>query len=42
MKKQKFGALSEDICGDFTHAERIVALNSPLMQIRACTSTWCS
>ena len=24
-EKQKFGAASEDICGDFTHAERIVA-----------------
>ena len=32
-EKQKFGAASEDICGDFTHAERIVALNSPLMQL---------
>ena len=32
-EKQKFGAASEDICGDFTHAERIAALNSPLMQL---------
>ena len=32
-EKKKFGAASEDICGDFTHAERIVALNSPLMQL---------
>ena len=32
-EKQKFGAASEDICHDFTHAERIVALNSPLMQL---------
>ena len=32
-EKQKFGAASEDICGDCTHAERIVALNSPLMQL---------
>ena len=31
-EKQKFGAASEDICGDFTKAERIVALNSPIMQ----------
>ena len=31
-EKKKFGAASEDICKDFTHAERIVALNSPLMQ----------
>ena len=32
-EKQKFGAASEDICKDFTRAERIVALNSPLMQL---------
>ncbi len=32
-EKKKFGAASEDICGDFTKAERIVALNNPLMQI---------
>ncbi len=31
-EKQKFGDASEDICGDFTKAERIVALNSPIMQ----------
>ncbi len=31
-EKQKFGAAAEDICGDFTRAERIVALNSPIMQ----------
>ncbi|MBQ8836871.1 MAG: ABC transporter ATP-binding protein [Clostridia bacterium] len=31
-EKQKFGAASDDICGDFTKAERIVALNSPIMQ----------
>ena len=31
-EKKKFGAASEDICKDFTHAERIVAVNSPLMQ----------
>ncbi len=31
-EKKKFCAASEDICKDFTHAERIVALNSPLMQ----------
>ena len=31
-EKKKFAAASEDICGDFTKAERIVALNSPLMQ----------
>ncbi len=32
-EKEKFRAASEDICGDFTRAERIVALNNPLMQI---------
>ena len=32
-EKEKFGAAAEDICADFTHAERIVALNSPLMQL---------
>ena len=31
-EKKKFGAAAEDICGDFTRAERIVALNSPIMQ----------
>ena len=32
-EKEKFGAASETICKDFTFAERIVALNTPLMQI---------
>ena len=32
-EKAKFGTAAEDICADFTHAERIVALNSPLMQL---------
>jgi len=32
-EKEKFGTAAEDICADFTHAERIVALNSPLMQL---------
>ena len=31
-EKQKFGAASENIRMDFTKAERIVALNNPLMQ----------
>jgi ATP-binding cassette subfamily B protein len=31
-EKKKFGKRSDDICGDFTRAERIVALNTPLMQ----------
>ena len=33
FEKQKFNAAAEDIRGDFTRAERIVAINSPLMQI---------
>ena len=32
-EKQKFGTASQNICKDFTYAERIVALNSPLMQL---------
>ncbi len=32
-EKEKFGAAAVDICGDFTRAERIVAFNTPLMQI---------
>ena len=32
-EKQKFAKAAEDICSDFTKAERIVALNDPLMQI---------
>ncbi len=32
-EKEKFGRAADDICADFTRAERIVALNTPLMQI---------
>ena len=32
-EKEKFGAAADDICKDFTKAERIVALNGPIMQI---------
>ncbi len=32
-EKEKFGAAAEDIRGDFTRAERIVACNNPLMQL---------
>ncbi len=32
-EKQKFSAASENICKDFTYAERLVAFNQPLMQI---------
>lgn len=31
-EKEKFGSAAENIRGDFTRAERIVAFNSPLMQ----------
>jgi ATP-binding cassette subfamily B protein len=32
-EKEKFNNAAEDICRDFTKAERIVALNSPIMQL---------
>jgi len=32
-EKQKFRKAADDICKDFTKAERIVALNAPIMQI---------
>ena len=32
-EKQKFGAASQNIARDFTYAERVVALNTPLMQL---------
>ena len=31
-EKEKFNTAAEDICKDFTKAERIVAMNSPIMQ----------
>ena len=31
-EKKKFGAAAEDVCRDFTRAERIMAINSPMMQ----------
>ena len=31
-EKEKFDAAAENICKDFTYAERVVALNMPLMQ----------
>ena len=33
FEKEKFNKASDDICTDFTKAERIVACNTPLMQI---------
>ena len=32
MRRQKFGAAAEDVCRDFTRAERIMAINNPMMQ----------
>lgn len=32
-EKEKFGVASADICNDFTKAERIVALNTPMMTL---------
>ena len=32
FEKEKFSAAAEDVCRDFTRAERIMAFNSPLMQ----------
>ena len=32
-EKDKFGIAAHEICADFTKAERIVALNNPIMQI---------
>jgi ATP-binding cassette subfamily B protein len=32
-EKAKFAKAADDICADFTKAERIVAFNDPLMQI---------
>lgn len=32
-EKEKFGVAADDICNDFTKAERIVALNQPLMTL---------
>ena len=32
FEKEKFGRAAEDVCRDFTRAERILAINNPLMQ----------
>ena len=37
-EKAKFGKASEEVCADFTKAERLVALNSPAMQIAMYTA----
>ena len=31
-EKEKFDRAAEDVCSDFTRAERILAINNPLMQ----------
>ena len=31
-EREKFGRASDDVCNDFTRAEKILALNNPLMQ----------
>ena len=31
-EKKKFAAAAEDVCKDFTRAERIMAINNPMMQ----------
>jgi ATP-binding cassette subfamily B protein len=32
FESKKFGVASDEVCGDFTRAEKILALNNPLMQ----------
>lgn len=32
FEKKKFNEAAEDVCGDFTRAEKILALNNPMMQ----------
>ena len=32
-EKQKFNAAADDVCADFTKAEKLVALNQPIMQV---------
>ena len=39
MKKEKFDRAAEDVCGDFTRAEKILAFNNPLMQFCLYTVT---
>ncbi len=37
-EKEKFNTAAEDVCADFTRAEKILALNSPLMNLCMYTS----
>lgn len=36
FEKKKFNEAAEDVCGDFTRAEKILALNNPMMQFCLC------
>ena len=36
-EKEKFGSAAEDICKDFTKAERILAFNNPIIPRSFCT-----
>lgn len=40
-EKEKFGRAAEEVCADFTKAERIIALNNPLMQFCMYTVMIC-
>ncbi len=37
-EKKKFRAAAEDVCRDFTHAERILGLNAPMMEFSIYSS----
>ena len=37
-EKKKFRTAAEDVCGDFTRAERILGLNAPMMEFSICCS----
>ena len=39
FEKEKFSSAAEDVCRDFTRAERIMAFNSPLMQFCLYSAT---
>ena len=41
-EKQKFNAAADDVCADFTKAEKLVALNHPIMQNCNLCSNGCS
>ena len=39
-EKEKFDRAAEDVCSDFTRAERILAINNPLMQFCVYAVLW--